>query len=50
VGTRQYEIDAETTLLRARKHSQYDLNWAVLAEVWQYGRRAIAQPGGVLYK
>jgi 6-phosphogluconate dehydrogenase len=37
VGTRQGEIDAETTPLRDPEHYQYDLNLRDIAEVWRRG-------------
>ena len=36
-GTRQRDVDAETTPLRDPKYYQYDLNLADVAEVWRRG-------------
>jgi 6-phosphogluconate dehydrogenase len=37
VGTRQHEVDAETTPLRDPEHYQYELNLRDVAEVWRRG-------------
>jgi 6-phosphogluconate dehydrogenase len=37
VGSREHEIDAETTPLRDPAHYQYDLNLSDIAEVWRRG-------------
>jgi 6-phosphogluconate dehydrogenase len=37
VGKRAYQIDAETTPLRAPEHYQYDLDLRDIAEVWRRG-------------
>jgi 6-phosphogluconate dehydrogenase len=37
VGSRQHEIDAETTPLRDPEHYQYDLDLRDIAEVWRRG-------------
>ena len=37
VGTRQHEIDAETTPLRDPEHYRYELNLRDVAEVWRRG-------------
>jgi 6-phosphogluconate dehydrogenase len=37
VGSRQHEIDAETTPLRDPEHYQYDINLRDVAEVWRRG-------------
>ena len=37
VGTRDSEINAETTPLREPEHYQYDLNLADISEVWRRG-------------
>ena len=36
-GTRQSEVDAETTPLREPEHYQFDLNLADISEVWRRG-------------
>jgi len=37
IGTKQGDVDAETTPLREPEHYQYDLNLADIAEVWRRG-------------
>jgi len=37
VGTRQHDVDAETTPLRDPEHYQYELNLRDIAEVWRRG-------------
>jgi 6-phosphogluconate dehydrogenase len=37
IGSRQHEIDAETTPLRDPEHYQYDFNLRDIAEVWRRG-------------